>query len=88
MVYSLFLQKSYHLQEVTIDRLVSDGQNLSATGHLGHVVTTTDKSLAIRASAYESIEESSSDIRHKTTVLVASMLFPSNHRKNWNKSTV
>ena len=59
-----------HSWEFSIDRLVSVGQYLLATGHPRHVVTTIDKSIAIRANAYESMEESSNDIRHKPTVLV------------------
>ncbi len=73
---------------IFIDRLVSDGQNLPATGHPRHVVTAIDKPIAIRANAYESMEESSNDIRHKPIFLIISMFFASNHSKSLNNSGV
>ena len=53
-----------------VDKLVLVGHTIFATGHLRYVVTTIDKPIAIRANAYESLEESSNDIRRKSAVLV------------------
>jgi hypothetical protein len=41
---------------VFVDKLVLVGHTIFATGQLRYVVTTIDKSLAIRANAYESLK--------------------------------
>jgi len=69
VVYSLFLKYS-HIWEYFLDKLVLIGHTIFATGHLRHLVTTIDKSIAMRANAYDSMDEKSDEIRHKTTVLV------------------
>ena len=70
VVYSLFLERIIIHENFSIDKLVLLVQTIFATGHLRHVVTAIDKYLAIRANAYESMEERSNDIKHKSAVLV------------------
>ena len=60
--------KYSHLWDFFVDRLVFLRHTIFGTGHLRYVVTTIDKSIVIRANAYEFMEESSDDIKHKSAV--------------------
>ena len=62
--------KYSHLWEISVDKLVLAGHTIFGTGHQGHVITTIDKSIAICADAFESMEEIGNDIRQKPAVLV------------------